>query len=103
MYICQGYRDTLDYFAHVILWAPNFDDEEQVTLEGAFQSLKHGMDAIESGTTDLTSLEMLENCRAELDKSKSFYLAGNRSDGVRHLQRAREWFRQVTGTTKRNR
>ncbi len=94
MHVCQEYGDTLDFFSYLILFAPDFPSEDDMTMDRALSNLKHGLDAVESKTTRVDSLQKLKMCREDVDQASCLYRSGNVLEAEKHLQAAREWFRK---------
>jgi hypothetical protein len=91
-FIPRNYGDVLDFFAYVVLAAPDFPDRD-LTLGEAFTVLTKGVATQEGSTRDARALQLLALCRDELMTALAQYEVGN-GDAVRHLQHAMEWFRK---------
>jgi hypothetical protein len=93
MHVCQEHGDALDFFSYVILFAPDFPIEDEMTLDRAFSNMQHGVDAARSRTTMADSLRELDLCREELHKARGLYESGEVLEAEKRLQAARERFR----------
>jgi hypothetical protein len=94
MRFCEEYGDTLDFFAYVFLSAPDFPEEDEITLELALNNLKHGVRAVMSRATNEESLRKLNLCWQDLNKAAELYLSGNILDAEKYIQTSQEWFRK---------
>jgi hypothetical protein len=106
MYICQGYSDTLDLFAYIILYAPDFPADDDTTLDEEFDSLWHGINAVEARAHSGESLEFLRKCKEQVRHATSLYRDGILTEACKEMQRASESFqlsRRKNGVLTRRR
>lgn len=70
---------TRDFLGYMILYAPEFPGEDQMTLEGAFEELKHGLDV--SGAASIRMTVVLKDAFIA-------FQSGDRERGTQLLQEA---------------
>jgi translation elongation factor EF-Tu-like GTPase len=66
-YIPDGYSQTSDYFAMVMVDAPEFP-MNHLTLEDAFQSLGAGVQSVANKTRNVAAKELLAQVTSELSE-----------------------------------
>lgn len=70
---------TRDFLGYMILYAPEFPAEDQMTLERAFEELEHGLSVSGAGSSRMTTV---------LKDAYAAFQGGDREHGTRLLQEA---------------
>jgi len=88
MLICRGIDETLEFLGYMIVCAPDFPAEDQITMASAFNNVRHGVRTIATSTSNQPVLEKLLSAGDYLNKSETLFLDGDETEGLRVLQLA---------------
>ncbi len=85
-------RRVSDDFAYVVCYCPDFPDEDQETLESAFQALVTGVGSVLDRTKSHDVAHWLRLSLRELNAALAAYRSVNDAEGERLLESARSYF-----------
>src|SRR5580698_2270505 len=88
-YVPQGFSKTDDFFASVVVYAPEFRNNSHLSLDEAFQKLNLGIDSVVAKARRPEALELLYRCKAELALVLTMFKA-NVAGEAEQRQAARE-------------
>lgn len=89
MFVPQGFSVTDDFFAGVMVDAPEFP-MNGMSVDEAFDKLSLGIDSIIAKTKSTDAIDVLNNCKAELAEIRAMFATNVSGDPeVRNLARKR--------------
>jgi len=86
-YTPKGYAETDDFFAMVMVYAPEFPTNN-LSLDEAFNKLSTGITTVASRTSNKLALELLDQVNAELSHIREQF-SGNGSSNLEIRKAAR--------------
>ncbi|MES2185545.1 MAG: hypothetical protein V4505_13410 [Pseudomonadota bacterium] len=89
-YKVEGYAETRDALAWVMLSAPNF--KYGLTLEEIFCGLEHGFQSVRYQLKDVERVAQWQASHQKLGEALEFYKKGDVGNGTRTTQEASELF-----------
>jgi hypothetical protein len=78
-YVPKGYGQTRDAFVNTMIYAPEFK-RGGVTFEQAFSDLSTGIDSIIEKAKNQAAIELLQQCKVELQAVRAMFLANPAGD-----------------------
>jgi hypothetical protein len=78
IYVPKGYSETKDWFASVVVYAPEF--KRKLTFDQEFSHLSTGIDSVIEKSRNPAATELLQNCKAELAEVRAMFLANPEND-----------------------
>ena len=88
-YIPKGYSETDDFFASVMVNAPEFSSSG-MSVEDAFNRLGIGIDSVVEKAKNVRAIEMLSKCKEELLEVQNMFLSNVTADAeIRKVARRR--------------
>lgn len=94
--LCTDYSSTKDCFSYILLGAPNkFRGNKTFSLDSVFTDIDGGVAAIASRTKNPEALELLDQCRAELQETLQLYKENKIPQARKRIQEAEETFVQA--------
>ncbi|WP_426281200.1 hypothetical protein [Lysobacter soli] len=94
-YMCESKDDVFDYLNYMVLYAPDFPAEDEMTLDLAFESVESGLKSIETVDGRPAVVEVIERIRSELAVARELFDAGQTVPACHKLQDAEDLLRPV--------
>jgi len=92
MHLTQHFREIMDLFAYVFLYAPDFPDEDQTSLEKELSNLAKGIKQSIEKTRSSRSKHWLGLSLTEFEKSRKQFQSRNCTEGRALLQSSSEYY-----------
>lgn len=94
-YGCKGKDDILNRLAYMVGYAPNFPEEDEMTLDLAFATVEYGLQQIEGKDGRPAVVDNVNRMRAELATARKLFDAGEVVPACHKLQDAEDILRPI--------
>lgn len=94
-YGCKGKTDILEQLTYMVLRAPNFPAEDEMTLDLAFATVEYGLQQIEEKDGRPAVVDALNRMRAELKEARDLFDRGEINPACHKLQDAEDILRPI--------
>jgi hypothetical protein len=91
----QSGRAVLDQFSYVIVYAPDFPEEDATSIEQELSGLADGVKQLRQRSQDETSIHWLGLALADIERARESFVEGCSDAGSLHLQTARDYVRRA--------
>ncbi|WP_182212391.1 MULTISPECIES: hypothetical protein [Gammaproteobacteria] len=92
---CKGKEEILDQLNYMVLYAPDFPAEDDMTLDLAFATVEHGLQQIEEKDSRSAVVDAVNRVRAELAEARKLFDEGQINPACHKLQDAEDILKPI--------